>query len=74
MPLLANVPGHEGIRIHPGNSSKDTADCILVGLTRGLDSIQSSRNAFNEIYVEIHGDTLTEGAEITITEQLKQAA
>jgi hypothetical protein len=33
LPLLADVPGFTGIRIHAGNSSKNTEGCLLVGMT-----------------------------------------
>ena len=31
LPELLNVPGFTGIRVHAGNSSKDTEGCIIVG-------------------------------------------
>lgn len=46
LPLLENVPGFSGVRIHAGNSSRDTEGCILPGLTREGDRVLQSRTAF----------------------------
>lgn len=47
LPLVYNdeVPMHRGIRIHVGNSVKDTTGCILVGFQRNGDRLVNSRNA-----------------------------
>lgn len=34
LPLVQDVPGFTGIRLHAGNVVEDTDGCILVGLTR----------------------------------------
>lgn len=53
LPLLLNVPGFEGVRIHPGNVAADTEGCILVGMDRLADSIGRSRLAFEPLFAKI---------------------
>jgi len=50
LPLLLNVPGFEGVRIHPGNTNHDTEGCILVGQTRHKEFIGQSRKAFEKLF------------------------
>jgi len=69
LPLLLNVPKFEGIRIHPGNTPKDTLGCILVGEGKGVDSISSSRIAFAPLFEKIQAVVRTEKVFIEITEQ-----
>ena len=47
LPLVYNdkVPMRRGIRIHVGNSVKDSSGCILVGFHRNGDRLVNSRNA-----------------------------
>lgn len=51
LPEILNVPNFSGIRIHTGNSSKDTEGCILVGTWDGEkeDWISDSRIAFEKL-------------------------
>lgn len=50
LPLLENVPGFEGVRIHSGNTDEDTEGCILVGTAKGVDCVVNSREAFTALY------------------------
>jgi hypothetical protein len=67
LPLLLNVPGFSGVRIHPGNSSANTEGCLLVGTTwGGGDWITGSRPAFAGIFALIAG-AYTRGEKITLS-------
>jgi hypothetical protein len=66
LPLVLNVPGYAGIRIHPGNYAKDTEGCLLPGVTKGKDFVGSSRIAFNNLFKKIRAAEKKEKINLTI--------
>lgn len=50
MPLINNVKGYSGIRIHSGNTAKDTEGCLLVGKNKEVGKVLESRNTFNALF------------------------
>ena len=66
LPLLLDVPGFSGIRIHPGNKSADTEGCILPGLTRSTDWVGQSAAAFSVLFARIRS-AIAAGEAVTIT-------
>lgn len=50
MPLVDNVKGYQGIRIHSGNTHKDTEGCLLVGRNKEVGKVLESRKTFNALY------------------------
>lgn len=49
LPRLLNVTAFEGILIHPGNTAKDSAGCILVGLNKEVGKLTQSRYYSDEL-------------------------
>lgn len=50
MPLLLNVKGYEGIRIHSGNTAKDTLGCLIVGQNKEVGKVINSRVTYNKLF------------------------
>lgn len=53
LPLLLNVNGYEGVRLHSGNTAEDTEGCILVGTTTARNKVLNSRLAFQKLFDKI---------------------
>lgn len=55
---ILDVPGFEGIRIHPGNAAIDTDGCLLVGQTIDLNAgtIGASRMAYEQLFRKLYDE------------------
>jgi hypothetical protein len=49
MPHILDVPGFEGVRIHPGNKEADTEGCLLPGMIQKDDFVEKSVIAYEKI-------------------------
>lgn len=64
VPHVHDVPGFTDILIHAGNTAKDTAGCILVGMTRKPAALEQSRVALVDLIkkmetAEANGEPIT---------------
>ena len=67
LPLLHDVDGFSGVRIHSGNSSENTEGCVLVGMTWDgkSDWIGSSKVAMSALMPIIENSTSPVTLQIT---------
>jgi len=57
LPHILDVPNFTGVRIHSGNTSKDTEGCILLGHTyAGKDFVGNSKLAFDVFFNKLKED------------------
>ena len=50
MPLVMNVKGFAGIRIHAGNTAENTDGCILVGENKAKGKVLNSKDTYNRLF------------------------
>ena len=62
IPRLLNVPGFDGVLIHPGNTSEDSLGCVLVGKNTIKGMVTQSQDTFHELM-----EVLIKQNDITIT-------
>ena len=66
IPRLLNVKGFSGVLIHPGNTSKDSLGCVLIGLNTKVGIVTNSTEYFHKLMKELLAAKL-KGEKITIT-------
>ena len=66
LPLINNVKGFEGIRIHSGNTPQDTEGCILLGFNKVKGQVIDSRITTDKLIAQIQ-QALNKGEKVTIT-------
>lgn len=67
VPLLEDVPGYTGIRIHPGNTAADTDGCILPGQNTQPGKVLNSTVTYRKLMDEYLYPAHLAGEEIIIT-------
>ena len=66
LPLLLDVPHFDGIRIHAGNTAKDTEGCILVGRNTQPGTVTESKATMTDL-MQVLTSANNRGEDIWIT-------
>ena len=62
VPRILNVPGFEGVLIHPGTDQNSTSGCIILGKNKIVGKVINSQATFHKLMSILKG-----GNNITIT-------
>lgn len=60
LPLICDVPGFAGVRIHSGNTKADTEGCILVGENKVKGKVINSRITMNKLMTKLDEENTIE--------------
>ena len=66
LPLINNVKGFEGIRVHNGNTPQDSSGCVLLGFNKIKGQVIDSKVTVNK-FIDIVQKALNKGEKVTIT-------
>ena len=66
LPLIKNVKGFEGIRVHNGNIPQHTEGCVLLGFNKIKGQVINSKDTVNK-FIDIVQDALNKGDKVPIT-------
>ena len=66
LPLINNVKGFEGIRVHNGNTPQHTKGCVLLGFNKIKGQVVDSKVTVNK-FIDIVQKALNKGEKVTIT-------
>ena len=65
LPLINNVKGFEGIRVHNGNIPQHTEGCVLLGFNKIKGQVINSKDTVNK-FINIVQKALNKGEKVTI--------
>lgn len=66
LPLINDVKGFDGIRIHSGNTDKDSLGCILLGYNKVKGKVINSRDTMNKFMNDYILPTIEKKEPITL--------
>lgn len=65
LPILLNVPGYAGVRIHPGNTDANTEGCLLPGKNDRVGQVSNSRATMAALQKQIE-DAIYQNSKVYI--------